>query len=200
MELGGKKRAVAVTHKIAWNAAGEDWTLFAVLAPEAEELNAAWLYCADGVFKWLYYETFGKLMTLEQASGSCSSVDQATKSQAILGKLTAMPGSSPFMNSIDIAADGAELHEGKGTTTWLGGMDITAYGYVDCLECPHSVYQNGWHEVHALFHSDKDQQCFGIFYLFPDDPGKVQLQYPYCFTDFSFPPATVFQSATWKIE
>jgi hypothetical protein len=160
------------------------------VAEDGSDLAVTYLYCQEGALPYAYTESFAHPMDWETASGSCDGSAQPSTANVSFPALTVLPGAfdpGVVIDGDDVAWDGAEGH------VTLGGnrRALRPFNTVDCTDCPGGP----WLEVHALLDGDADA-CFGILYLFPDDPTFVQVSYGICLPTLERPEGTL--DAAWS--
>jgi hypothetical protein len=144
------------------------------VAEDGSELAVSYLYELDGGLPWVYTEGFAHPMALEEASGTAAGLAQSSAVQASIPALRTLP--PPF--SCGIAIEGQDLWlAGSAGGIAVGGAtwDLLPFAGVDCTDCPGGP----WLEIHSLLAGD-GEACFGIVYLFPDEPSEAQLSYGLC--------------------
>ena len=181
LELSGvSHRGVAYQHH-DWQSTG--YVLFDLLtvAVDGSNLAVTYLYGQDGALPYVYTESFEHPMDWENSSGAVTWLDASTVVTPGIPELLARPQPT----DVGITITGDEL--------WLSGTsggilledrsyELLPFATVDCTDCPGGP----WLELHCLF-VDEDRSCFGIVYLFPDEPGLAQLSYGLCLPDLQTP-------------
>ncbi len=195
IELSGvAHRGLAYQHH-DWQSAG--YVLFDLLtvAEDGSNLAVTYLYGQDDQLPYAYTESFEHTMDWETTGGSVSWSETPTEVQPDLPELVARP--SPLDVGIDI--DGGELWlDGEAGGVVLDGTsyELLPFATVDCTDCPGGP----WLEIHSLLVGEDDGStgstmsrdtsalaCFGIVYLFPDDPDYAQLSYGICLPGLETP-------------
>jgi hypothetical protein len=180
VEIGTSLPAVAY-EMTDWSEWG--YTIFHVLAPEADTLNVLYLYCEASGFTWIWHEDYARAMDYEEAAGSCSHVLRTTVvADPGLRELAARPGAGELVTGFTI--DGAEVgyaSTGPGTIRMAGRIhDLYPFEVVDCTtECTEDPV-DGWWELHSIMVDPEARACFGVLYLMVADTTLVQLGYPVC--------------------
>jgi len=184
---------VAVYHRVEWPDIGRE--LYQTIAVASDRLYVLWFYCSGSALEELWVEgTDGTRLAWEPATGSCTYTPEPSTR---LLELPAVDMEWPEDRS-GFLLDGAELQldgTGPGRAT-IEGVEMTLLPFerVNCTSCPPS----GWYELHALLWDEPAQRlCFGIFYLWPDDPGTIDFDYGFCLPDLQpLAPATFL--ASWS--
>jgi hypothetical protein len=187
LELSGvTHRGLAYQHH-DWQSAG--YVLFDLLtvAEDGSNLAVTYLYGRDGALPYAYTESFDHSMDWENTGGSVDWSETSTTVQPDMPALVARP--APLDVGIDISGDALWLEDE------VGGVEIEGVSYallpfatVDCTDCPGGP----WLEIHALLEEEGQRDtsalaCFGIVYLFQNQPDYAQLSYGLCLPDLSTP-------------
>jgi hypothetical protein len=172
-----------------WDAAG--YHLYDVLsvAEDGSNLAVTFLYCRGDALPYAYTESFLHPMDYEPTSGTCAGAARASSAAVSLPALSALPAHY----DPGVRIDGEDVSwDGASGRVRLAGVDraLHPFGFVDCTDCPGGP----WLEVHGLL-DGPDDACFGILYLFPDDPSFVQLSYTLCLPGLERPEASL--EADW---
>jgi hypothetical protein len=190
VDLDGVTHLAVAYQDHDWEGTGYHLYDLLSVAEDGSNLAVTYLYCQEGALPYAYTESFAHPMDWETASGSCDGSAQPSTANVSFPALTVLPGAfdpGVVINGDDVAWDGAEGH------VTLGGnrRALRPFNTVDCTDCPGGP----WLEVHALLDGDADA-CFGILYLFPDDPTFVQVSYGICLPTLERPEGTL--DATWS--
>ena len=73
--------------------------------------------------------------------------------------------------------------------------DFTPFATVDCSACA----SPGWYELHVLLHR-AGEACYGVLYLFPDEPTRAQIAWTLCLPSLTQPDGKkgVNYDVTWS--
>jgi len=199
VEIDGAVPVLAY-QKTAWPEFG--YTLYHVLAPEADDLNVMYFYCGYASatsFDYIWHESFGVYMDYEAASGSCSSTDAPTVTEVTLNSLDGRPASSDLVRGFTVSGADVTIGDAGGGIR-LGGTDYSAYPFeaVDCTTDCSADPADGWWELHMLLRDEASgEPCFGILYLFVSDTGSAIFEYGFCFRGlYDLPRDTL--TAAWS--
>ncbi len=187
--LGAAHRGVVYTSH-DWVAAG--YTLYDVIsiAEDGADLAVTYLYCVGTDLQYAYTESFQHALDWEPMSGTCDVLMGAYDTQVDLPALSALPGG--FNSGISISGAGVEVNPLGGDLELSGSSwELTPFATVDCTDCPGGP----WLEVHSLLRA-ANRGCFGILYLYPEDPMRVDFTNAICLPDLSQPAQSY--SATWS--
>ena len=191
LELSGvAHRGLAYQHH-DWQSAG--YVLFDLLtvAQDGSNLAVTYLYGQDGQLPYAYTESFAHPLDWETSGGTVEWSETPTTVQPDIPELVARP--APL--DVGIGIDGDELWlDGQSGEILLDGAryELLPFATVDCTDCPGGP----WLEIHCLLTADEPatmtwrqagQACFGIVYLFPNDPDYAQLSYGICLPDLQTP-------------
>jgi hypothetical protein len=187
-----------------WQSTG--YVLFDLLtvADDGSNLAVTYLYGQDGQLPYVYTESFEHPMDWEVSSGTVSWEQTPTTIQPQVPALEARP--NPTDLGIDM--DGEELWlEGSSGGVVVDGVsfELLPFASVDCTDCPGGP----WLELHSLLvpgdgaalsrgaavdsnaagrgGGTSASACFGIVYLFPEDPSYAQLSYGICLPGLETP-------------
>ena len=162
------------------------------LAVDGSDLGVTYLYCLGTKLAYTYAESFRFRMESENASGTCDGAATATDVTVTLPALQALP--PPWDSGIRITGDTLSLDGAAGTIRLAGvPYELRPFSSVDCTTCPGGP----WYELHGLMVGE-GRACFGILYLFPDNPGQIQLSYAVCVPDLATPVADgAWYAAPW---
>jgi hypothetical protein len=181
LELSGvPHRGFAYQHH-DWQSTG--YVLFDLLtvAEDGSNLAVTYLYAQGGGLPYAYTESFEHPMDWEYASGDVSWQEATTDVEVDVPALRALP--EPTQTGIEIVGDELWLEGTEGGIVLDGASyELLPFATVDCTECPGGP----WYELHALLVADGGA-CFGIVYLFPDEPSYAQLSYGICLPDLTTP-------------
>ncbi len=181
LELSGvAHRGLAYQHH-DWQSTG--YVLFDLLtvAEDGSNLAVTYLYAQDDDLPYAYTESFQHPMDWEEASGSASWQQTETVVQASVPALRALP--EPTVTGIEIQSDELWLDGAEGGIVADGTeYRLLPFASVDCTECPGGP----WLELHGLMVAT-GEACFGIVYLFPDEPDFAQLSYGICLPGLDTP-------------
>ncbi len=186
LELSGvAHRGLAYQHH-DWQSAG--YVLFDLLtvAEDGSNLAVTYLYGQDGQLPYAYTESFDHPLDWETTGGNVSWSDTPTIVQPEVPELAARP--APLDVGISIAGDELWLDGSSGGIVLEGASyELLPFATVDCTDCP----DGPWLEIHALLAGDEAREavptCFGIVYLFPNQPDHAQLSYGICLPDLETP-------------
>ena len=174
LELDGVNYATFAYLTHAWEGTGYQLYDLVSIAENGSNLAVTYLYCQGDELPYAYTESFVHPMDWEATEGACDGAAEPSVTTASLPPLRATP--PPFdpgvrIDGDQVAFDGSEGH------MRLDGHDraLMPFDTVDCTDCPGGP----WLEVHSLL-VGTDDACFGILYLYPDDPDYVQLAYGIC--------------------
>ncbi len=189
LELDGVTHLAVAYQDHDWVEAG--YHLYDVLSiPEdGSNLAVTYLYCQDDALPYAYTESFLHPMDWEATTGTCDGAAASSSAAVSFPALRARPAA--FDPGVRI--DGEEVaYDGTTGHVRLDGVDraLHPFNTVDCTDCPGGP----WLEVHSLFEGD-DDACFGILYLYPDDPTYVQVYYTMCLPTFARPTGAL--TANW---
>jgi hypothetical protein len=185
---GAKHRGVAyLTHD--WTSAGYTLVDFLSVAEDGTDLAVTYLYCEGADLGYAYTESFLHPLDWEVTTGTCDALMQSTVVQVELPALRAKP--TPIDTGITISGTAITLAGGVGSVELTGKTwDLTAFNTVDCTDCP----DGPWYELHTILER-ADEGCFGILYLFPDQPDSILLTGVVCLP--SLDTASLSYDATW---
>lgn len=193
IEIFGTPHAAVVYLKQAWPDAG--YTLFQTLAVGDDHWYLLWFYCRGGSVEYIYSEGTGGIgMGLEDATGSCASLDTSITADVVL------PASQleipELLAGYTVSGPDIDIASAQPGALALGGVDyqVLAFQDVNCDACGGS----GWYELHSLLVDPAgDRACFGIFYLMADSPLSVMLTYSITLPDLRDPAGSLTIPATW---
>ena len=158
------------------------YTLFHLVAPEADTLNVSYLYCTGSGLAWIWHEDFDLSMDVESATGTCdfSAVSTVVPDPDLLD-LVARPTAAQIVTGFTI--DGAQISFSTGPGTIV--IDGDTYGLypfevVDCTTACSADPADGWWELHSILTDGAGSPCFGIIYLMVANPSGAFLGYPVC--------------------
>ena len=192
----GESHDLVVYERTDWVEAGQ--TLFQALMPRPEGWVVLWFYCQGDVLDGIYSEsTNGNVLQWEPASGTCLESAEETTTRVTLPSFE-LPAPELFEGT---SISGPMVEVGGATSGWvdLGAsrFEVYPFEHVDCTACA----MGGWRELHAmLVDPPTGRICFGIFYLYLDDPNRVDLTYSLSLPDLSDPAGHTMLSATWSHE
>ena len=193
--VNGSTVDVVVTEQIEWDTQQGHYSLYQVLGPVSDGLYVAYVYCLGTVLNYVYVEGFDQPMAGESASGSCNVATSQTTVQAEVQAMVLLPSPPPQLAGVSLQGAQIDITNGIGDSSVAGGLDVTLFGYVDCLTCP-STDGNGWLEFHSVLSSEfPEKTCFGIFYYYPATT-QVQLGWGFCLSDFTFLSGASLGTAT----
>jgi hypothetical protein len=193
IELAGRQVAAASYQRQSF----PDLNLYQTLAVEKDRLWVLWFYCSttNGSLTGIYYEaTDGTPVTFEAASGTCQDSNQTSTVDVQFPAFDLVV--PPLLPGFTI--DGPDVHldgAAPGTVT-LGGARLTVlvFNTVDCSGCG----TPGWTELHALlWDPTAGRVCFGIFYLFSNDHGAVELAWSLTLPELIDPADHLIMPANW---
>jgi hypothetical protein len=185
--VGAAHVGVAYQHHV-W--AG--YTLYDVvsIAADGSDLAVTYLYCQGTGLPYAYTESYTLAMDYEAASGTCSGNETAATVDVALPALAALP--TAFDTGITISGTDLDLGASGGQVDLAGATwDVIPFNTVDCTTCPGGP----WLEIHSVLVRPAEA-CFGIFYLYPDTPGTVQLSYTLCMPSLDRPDGVY--TADWS--
>jgi hypothetical protein len=175
---GAEHRGLAYQHH-DWESAG--YVLFDLLtvAGDGSDLAVTYLYAQGAEVPYAYTESFTHPMDWEVTSGEVAWEPGEVPVEASIPALRAMPPG--WVSGISIEGQDLWLAGSEGGIA-LAGEDwrLLPFAAVDCTDCPGGP----WLELHALMVGEC-AACFGIVYLFPEDPGYAQLSYGLCLPDLT---------------
>ncbi len=195
LELSGvAHRGVAYQHH-DWQSTG--YVLFDLLtvAEDGSNLAVTYLYGQDDQLPYVYTESFDHPMDWETAGGSVSWSETPTVVRPDIPELVARP--APLDVGITISGDELWL-DGETGGVVLDGVsyELLPFATVDCTDCPGGP----WLEIHSLLAGDEAREaaptCFGIVYLFPEQPSSAQLSYGICLPNLETPSGNF--SVSWS--
>jgi hypothetical protein len=188
LTLSGRDHLAVAYQDHDWQSAG--YHLYDVLsvAEDGSNLAITYLYCQGEDMPYAYTESFSHPMDWEVSEGVCTGRAQASDATVSLPALRALPPA--FDPGVRIDGDDVSWDGERGQVT-LGGVEraLHPFNTVDCTDCPGGP----WLEVHAMLVGD--DACFGILYLFPEEPSYVQVSYTMCLPTLARPEGTL--SADW---
>ncbi len=151
------------------------------LAEDGSNLAMSYLYC-DGVsLPYVYTESYFHFMDWEYASGICDGEFTPSTAEVSLPALRAFPPS--YTPGITIDGEGLSLDGDQGSLDLAGeAYSLYPFASVDCSACPGGP----WLELHSVL-AAAGEACFGILYLFPDDPTSAILSYTICLPSLDMP-------------
>jgi hypothetical protein len=156
-----------------WASAG--YHLYDVLsvAQSGDSLALTYVYVEGSAVPYVYTEGYGVPVDWEYASGTAQGRSVPADAEVTLPALRALP--PPMSTGIRVTGSDLTLDDTGGTMT-LGGVTRSVHpmALVDCSDCP----DGPWYEVHVVLAGS--DACFGILYLYPDDPSWVDLEYGLC--------------------
>lgn len=171
-----------------------EYLLFQLLAVATDRWYLLWAYCQGEELAWVYFEgTDGTALDLEPASGSC--LDGSGPTLAAVSFPAIDMAIPPLIDGFTIDGPDVELDGASPGLVQLGSPHtVLAFEDVDCTtECG----QPGWRELHSiLWDPAGERACFGIFYLFADEP-DVLLTYALTLPDLSDPAGALALPASW---
>ncbi|MAQ15684.1 MAG: hypothetical protein CMN30_12930 [Sandaracinus sp.] len=192
----GTEERLVVYERTDWPEANQ--TLFQALMPRDQGWVVLWFYCQEGALTGVYSEsTDGDLLVWNPGTGTCVDTDGETTTPVELDEVR-LPDPLLYEGTI-ITGPNVEL--GGATPGWveLGAQRFVVHPFehVDCSECA----MGGWNELHAMLVDEATgRACFGIFYLYLDDPTRVDLTYSLSLPDLSDPAGHSMLAATWTDE
>lgn len=150
-----------------------------------------------------------------QARGSVQPSDKCSTADAVPTSLPVWKG-DPKPRNLGLKIGGPELSiypNGKGQVVMdrhnlRETFDVTVFSVVDCTKClasknelgqSYDHHTGGWLELHILLDSKKNNlndACFGIVYLFHEDPSRVEVHFGVCWPKLDTLPSKSFHS-TW---
>lgn len=181
LELSGvAHRGLAYQHH-DWQSAG--YVLFDLLtvAEDGSNLAVTYLYAQGSQLPYAYTESFVHAMDWENTSGEAAWQEAKTEVEVDIPALRALP--EPIETGIEVSGDELWLEGTEGGIV-LDGQTYTMlpFATVDCTECPGGP----WLELHNLLVGE-GEACFGIVYLFPEEPAYAQLSYGICLPGLETP-------------
>jgi hypothetical protein len=192
--IDGRDVDALVYKKIPWE--GFDRTLYQTLAVSSDALHVLWFYCddADQLREIWLESTDGLALDWEQATGSCSSLDQAHSAQV---SFPAVDWPLPqTVDDYEVSGQGLDIGPQTTNTATLGGTDHRVFVFED-VDCSTECGVDGWYELHALlWDRDAPRVYFGIFYLYPDS-NTVQLEWLIALPGLTEPGSMSF-AASWS--
>ena len=166
-----------------WEAYG--YTLYHVLAPANRSLNVMYLYCgniSEDSFDYVWHESYDTAMYYERGRGSCASVERFLEADVEIFDLSAMPRPEELVTGFAVTGSQVNI-TGAGGTLTVNDRTMNAYAFeaVDCTaECTADP-ADGWWELHmAMEEPASDDHCFGILYLYLNNPTLIQFAYGFC--------------------
>jgi hypothetical protein len=164
------------------------------IAPDGQAINVTYFYCYGGTLGYVYIVGYGQPLAGAYTTGKCPQTSKPLDVAVRLPALTALP--EPVAKGISIDGDELSLEGGAGTAE-LGGhtYDFTPFATVDCSKCA----TPGWYELHVLLHR-AGEACYGVLYLFPDDPTRAQIAWTLCVPSLTQPDGKkgVDYDVTWS--
>lgn len=189
----GERHDVVVYERQEWPEAG--YTLYQGLMPRDEGWVVLWFYCQEERLTGIYSEsTDGDVLFYEAAVGSCEGTDTPSTTRVTLEGATLPP---PVLFE-GTRITGATVEVGGAEPGWveLGGrrFGVHPFEHVDCTDCA----MGGWRELHAMLADPGGEEiCFAIFYLYLDDPDRVDLTYSLSLPSLFDPVGRTRMTATW---
>jgi hypothetical protein len=168
--------------------------LFALsITPDGQAMNVTYFYCYSGTLGYVYVLGYSQPLAGAYTTGKCPQKNTPMDAGVTLPALTALP--EPVAKGIAISGAKLSLEDGAGRAQ-LGGAtyDFTPFATVDCSTCG----TPGWYELHVLLHR-AGEACYGVLYLFPDDPTQAQIAWTLCLPSLAQPDGTkgVSYDVTW---
>jgi hypothetical protein len=189
---------VILYDRVVWDYAGV--TIYGGVGLTASELVPVWFYCDGSDWFTVWYEsTTDGIMREAFGQGVCSEALTAHDARVQLPSSTLNE-----INSVgEFTVQGPQLSvndSGRGRMSLAGkAWDLAVFATVDCtVDCG----SPGWYELHSLYwRPTATDMCLGLFYLFPDDPGRVSLEHSMCLPSLSDPEAgvPVAFEASWSL-
>ncbi|MFH1463600.1 MAG: hypothetical protein ABIO70_04365 [Pseudomonadota bacterium] len=157
-----------------WQAAGYHLFDLLTVAEDGGDLGVTYLYAQGDDIPYAYTESYTHLLDWESTSGEATWQEGETPVEVVVPALRAAP--APWESGLSIQGDDLWLAGAEGGITVDGTpWALHPFSSVDCGDCPGGP----WLEVHSLL-VGACEACFGIVYLFPDDPGYAQLSWGLC--------------------
>src|SRR6185436_10470608 len=176
--FGTKQESVVYTEQAY---AGTTLLFTLSITPDGQAMNVTYFYCYGGTLGYVYVVGYGQPLAGAYTTGKCPQKDTLWDVGVSLPALTALP--EPVAKEIAIVGDELSLEAGAGTAE-LGGhsYDFTPFATVDCADCG----TPGWYELHVLLHR-AGEACYGVLYLFPDEPTRAQIAWTLCLPSLTQP-------------
>jgi hypothetical protein len=157
-----------------WEASGYHLFDLLTVAENGGDLGVTYLYTQDGAVPYAYTESFTHLMDWEYTSGEATWEEGDAPLEVTVPALLAVP--EPWVSGLsfqgeELWLEGAEGGIMAGGTTWT----LHPFSSVDCTDCPGGP----WLEIHSLL-AGSCEACFGIVYLFPEEPERALLSWGLC--------------------
>lgn len=185
LQVQGSAVSVIVTEQIEWDTNQGHYSLYQLLGPTSDNLYVAYVYCLGNVLNYVYIEGFDIPMSGEAASGVCKVAASPVTVNGSVAAMTELPAPPQPLAGVSLQGSMIDVTDGSGESSVAGGMEVTLFGYVDCLECPSSDGK-GWLEFHSVLHNNfPSDVCFGIFYYYPST-SQVQLGWGFCLSSFTY--------------
>lgn len=189
--FGTKQQSVVWTDQ-EW--AGTTLLFTLSITPDGQALNVTYFYCYDGTLGYVYVLGYSQPLAGAYTTGKCPQKDTPLDVAVTLPALTALP--EPVAKAITIKGAELTLLDGAGTAE-LGGnsYDFTPFATVDCTDCG----TPGWYELHVLLHR-AGEACYGVLYLFPDEPSVAQIAWTLCLPSLTQPDGKkgAYYDVTWS--
>jgi hypothetical protein len=171
-----------------------EYVLYQMLAVSSDRWFVVWAYCVGPDLTYFYFEgTDGTALDYEPASGVCAEGPGPIEVDVQFPAVD-MPIPSLY-EGFTIDGPAVQVPSGAPGTVDLGVVHtVLPFEAVDCtVDCG----APGWRELHTLLWDQvSGRVCFGIFYLFEDDP-EILLAYSLTLPDLSDPAGDVALPAEW---
>lgn len=156
---------------------------------------------ADNKLTAIWSEGYNSKVLEEAATGKCElSANVSMSTHVTLPALRALPDSLDV--GIDVRANSLHLDvaggwiitpDPAGNEGYKVNQTLIPFNFVDCTECPGGP----WYEIHSMLHTAPSNACFGILYLFPNDPNMVELEYTFCMPNL-YSVDQKFENTPWE--
>jgi hypothetical protein len=171
-----------------------EYVLYQMLAVSTDRWFVVWAYCVGTDLTYFYFEgTDGTALDYESASGVCAEAPGPIEVEVQFPSVD-MPIPNLY-EGFTIDGPAVQVPSGAPGTVDLGVVHtVLPFEAVDCtVDCG----APGWRELHTLLWDQvSGRVCFGIFYLFEDDP-EILLAYSLTLPDLSDPAGDVALPAEW---
>jgi hypothetical protein len=173
-----------------WEDAGYHLFDLLTVSEDGGDLGVTYLYAQGGDVPYAYTESFTHLMDWEYVGGEATWEAGEVPLEATVPALLRLP--EPWVSGLDIEGEdlwlaGTEGEITVGDATWT----LLPFSSVDCTDCPGGP----WLEIHSLL-VGACEACFGIVYLFPEEPGRAQLSWGLCLPGLT--PLEASFEVTWS--
>lgn len=172
----------------------DEYVLFQMLAVSTDRWFVVWAYCVGTDLAYFYFEgTDGTELAYEPASGICAD-GPGPLTTAVQFPAIDLPLPTLY-EGFTIDGPSVQVPSGAPGTVDLG--DVLTVLPFEAVDCTVDCGAPGWRELHTLLWDQANGRvCFGIFYLFEDDP-EVLLAYSLTLPDLSDPAGDVALPAEW---